>query len=110
MYVYRAKLDRLIGPVSMSVAIDLGFRLELVVPVRLDGVTLPEKRREAQALTKEWLALRPEGFVLQSVQGHRQTFDRWFGVIMDDDGASLNQALLDSGLVKPYKSGEAEDE
>ena len=106
MYMYRASLDRIIGPVTVAVRVDLGFRLDLVVPIRLDGLALPEDRRATQAITQQWLDEHPR-FVCQTIQGRRQTFDRWFGILMDEDGSTLNDALLASGMVERIKSGEA---
>jgi endonuclease YncB( thermonuclease family) len=104
MYTYRATLDRLIGPVSMSVVIDLGFRTRATIVVRLDGVDLPENRQAAQQVTADWFAEHPD-FIIHTIQDKRQTFGRWFAEITDLDGNSLNQSLLDLGHVQPYQSG-----
>ena len=109
MFTYHATLDRLIGPVSMAVKLDLGFRLDLVVPVRLDGVALPEDRRATQRRTQEWFD-KHETFVVQTIQGRRQTFDRWFAKVMDEGGECLNEVLLESGMVGPFQSGTAAED
>ena len=109
MYIYNATLDRLIGPVTMSVVLDLGFRTKAVIYVRLDGLTMPEDRKAAQAVTQEWFDAHQD-FKVHTVQDKRQSFSRWFAEIFVDAGPSLNQVLLDSGLAKPYESGVAPDD
>ena len=109
LYEYRCRVRRIIGPVSLDVDIDYGFRAWQTHPVRLDGLAQPsaEHRKQTIEAVGNWLAAHnTDGlFTVHTIKETREKYGRYLAVLIADDGAELNEDLLSSGLVTPYRDG-----
>lgn len=125
-YTYSAKVLRVVDGDTYDLNIDLGFRIWSKQRVRLHKVETPEKygvKKEseeyargvaASEFAEEWLGLKPDPItglapgngevVIQSYDGAplgQGKYGRWLVEIVNLDGESLNQALLDAGHATP---------
>lgn len=102
-YRYKAVVQRVIDGDTYDLAIDLGFKVLVQLPVRLYGWNCPEHNApggpEATAAAKAILMGQP--LVIESYKS-RQTFARWLATIWvgDQDLGALLQA---GGHAVPYK-------
>lgn len=101
MYDYHVTVNRLVGPLSFDVDIDLGFNAHYHTTVRLDALKQPEgeNRKKAIALVTEWLKRHPQ-LTMRSMY-KREKYGRWLVLLMgEEDGSVLNSKLLEHGLVE----------
>lgn len=108
MWTYRARLERVIDGDTLSLAVDLGFSVSIVVSVRLDGVDAPEVRGgsseirtagyEAAAFVYEWCLPREvlDEWPLEVTTSKVRSFARWVGTVRCD-GVDLGEALIANG-------------
>lgn len=77
-YIYRAKALRVVDGDTYEMQIDLGFKVHVVVSVRLHGWSCPELSQpggiEARHAARELLAQSP---ILVQTYKDQQTFARW---------------------------------
>jgi len=110
LYVYNAKLDRVVDGDTIDAMIDLGFDTWVFKRIRLLGIDAPETRtrdlveKEAGLKTKERLKvlLGPEGspFVLRSNSVGK--YGRVLGTIWVGE-KNINDLLLEEGLAEVYE-------
>lgn len=108
LWFYRCQVVRVVDGDTILLRLDLGFHVELVEPVRLDGINTPEligadadKAREAKRFVEEWLAAEGQLYVQTRLIREREKFGRILGTIWRaGDLVSLNQALLEGGHAK----------
>lgn len=113
-YTYAAYVTRIVDGDTLDVSIDLGFKVWVKERVRLFMVNTPEtygvkKESEeyqrgmaAKEFVEDWLGQSPDRrVILRSVDGKplgQGKYGRWLAEVeRASDGASLNQALLESG-------------
>lgn len=104
-YEYQCALVRVTDGDTMVVTIDLGFRLSATMPIRLYGLNCPEKATPEGKLVKEWVTHWFAEHPTLSITTLKdpEKYGRWLGTISSvPDGASLNRALLDSNMAKPW--------
>lgn len=98
-YLYRAKIDRIIDGDTYVLAVDLGFRVSLVITGRLRGVDCPELNTPAGVTARKYvadlIAAQPD-LVIQSYKD-QQSFARWIVDVWLTDGRSLSDVLVDAG-------------
>lgn len=105
----RCTLDRVIDGDSMRIIVDTGFYHAANIHVRLLGVDTserggdPEKWRLAREYAENWFAEAGE-FVFEC-RGPDKYGGRWLGGIINEEGEALSQALIGSGLGRPYDGG-----
>jgi len=99
---------------TMDVDIDYGFHCHQQHRLRLQHINAPEHGTPAgtiaTAFATAWLATRPTVTVTTERNPHTgddiaEKYGRYLAVITDPTGASLNQAMLDSGNAVPYEGG-----
>jgi micrococcal nuclease len=110
LYVYKAKLDRVVDGDTIDATIDLGFDTWAFRRIRLAGIDAPETRtrdlveKQAGFASKERLEalLGPVGspFVLHSLSLDK--YGRVLGVLWVDD-KNINDTLLQEGHAEIYK-------
>lgn len=102
-YRYRAVVQRVIDGDTYDLAIDLGFKVLVQVPVRLYGWNCPEHNApggpEATAAATAILTGQP--LVIESYKS-RQTFARWLATIWVGD-LDLGELLHAAGHAVPYR-------
>lgn len=110
-YVYRAVCHRVIDGDTYELDIDLGFKVHVVIPVRLRGWNCPELRTpdgdRARAFAVGLLfegmdtdSPVPVPLIVESFKG-RRTFERWVCDVWLPDGSQLGVALQNAGLAVP---------
>lgn len=107
----RCSLARVIDGDSLRIIVDTGFYHAANVHVRLLGVDTPErsdpeKWRLAREFASTWLAASV-GFIFEC-HGSDKYGGRWLGKIINSEGESLSQSLIDSGFGVPYFGGKKE--
>lgn len=104
----RCTLDRVIDGDSFRLVVDTGFHHAANVHVRLLGVDTPERGRDpekwrlARELVENWF--NASGRISFSCVG-QEKYGRWLGNIINENGGSLSQSLIDSGLGVFYDGG-----
>lgn len=103
VYRYRARVFRVVDGDTYDLAIDLGFKVTITVPVRLYGWNCPEHNApggpEATAAATQILVGQP--LVIESYKS-RQTFARWLATIWVGD-QDLGVLLQAGGHAVPYR-------
>ncbi len=108
-YTYKAKLVRVVDGDTVFLAIDLGFRVEMVLDIRLAGLNTPEivgaNQEQGLAAKKELERLLSLG-PLTVFTAKAEKYGRWLGTITVSPPKAtpinVNQWLLSHGLAKPY--------
>ena len=112
-YHYRCRLRDVIDGDTVELEVELGFHARLTVRVRLDGIDTPELRgktfdercmaHDALALVAQWCEARSDRIILRTVKDDRDKFGRLLATLIDQDtNATVQQALIDAGLARPY--------
>ena len=112
MYIYSAKVLRVVDGDTLDAQVDLGFDTFKKIRIRLVGINTPESRTRdlvekekglaAKARVKELLKEHKNKFILHS-QGVGK-FGRCLGEIFLGD-SKLNDILIEEGHAVPYYGG-----
>ena len=110
MYEYNCKIVRVIDGDSIILDIDLGFGLWIHgESIRLFGVDCPECRsrdkeeKAAGLAAKDFVKrLLHDGGTYTLTTKEKGKFGRYLGVILFEDGTSINAALVDENLAVAY--------
>ena len=115
LYVYGARVDRVLDGDTVDVELDLGMRLELRVRVRLWGLNTAERERGREATA--WLRTQlPVGadVIVRTELDRGDKYGRLLGVLWTPQRAgdhlpqrpswagSLNEQLVELGLASPW--------
>jgi endonuclease YncB( thermonuclease family) len=95
---------------TVKVSLDLGFNLTIEYSIRIDGVDTPEvtgTEKEAGKVVREvaikWInEAQAKGPLYAIYNGFGKYANRFVGDVLDIDGNSLSQYLLDNGWTKPW--------
>ncbi len=103
-YRYRVlAVRKVVDGDTVDLVLDVGFHLTTMLRFRLLGVDTPERGQrgaaEATAFVTDWLAAAAG---LTAHTRKADSFGRWLADLVDDEGRSLSQALLESGHAQPY--------
>jgi micrococcal nuclease len=107
VWSYRARVDRIIDGDTIDVVVDLGFRIEHTIRLRLAGVNTPEVRGEerqegliAKAFVEEWVesaVVQNELWPIRIETEKTGKYGRWIAVVYNTFNDCLNKALTDFG-------------
>ena len=113
LWVYRARLERVIDGDTLDVTIDCGFHGFRTERLRLLGVNTPERKGatraagdEALRFVQTWLGLAAVAaggawpLVIQTEKA--DAFGRFLATVWGVDGACLNADLLATGHAVPF--------
>lgn len=108
-YKYNAKLVRVVDGDTVYLSVDLGFRVEMVLDVRLAGLNAPEivgaSQSQGLATKKELERLLSLG-PLTVFTTKAEKYGRWLATITvsppNATPINVNEWLLSHGLAKPY--------
>jgi len=110
MYVYKAKLDRVVDGDTVDASIDLGFDISIQKRIRLAGIDTPETRTRNKEEKVKGLAsksrlielLKNGSFVLKSKEVGK--YGRVLGTLHVDD-ININETLVKEGFAVEYWGG-----
>lgn len=106
LYTYKATVVRIIDGDTIELTIDLGYKVYWNSNCRLYGINAPELKGdtlEAGLKAREFLASKlpaGRGIVIRSKQLDK--YGRPIIEIINVDGSSLNQQMVDAGYAKEY--------
>lgn len=115
MYIYRCRINKVVDGDTVEIDLDLGFNVVLANQrVRMAGVDTPESRtanseeKERGILSKKKLAEKLPVGSWQKIQtlkadANDDKFGRILGVFIMEDGASLNQWMIDNNYAVLYQ-------
>jgi micrococcal nuclease len=115
MYIYRARINKVVDGDTVEIDLDLGFNIILAnQKVRMAGIDTPESRttnkeeKERGLLSKKRLAEKLPTGSWQKIQtmkadNNDDKFGRILGVFIMEDGNSLNQWLIDNNYAVLYQ-------
>lgn len=111
MWEYRARLYKVIDADTMDLNLDLGFKIEHIVRIRLTNppINAPEKN----TLEGKEAILAIQRLIINDVKSlydwnltvqteFDKTFDRFLGSVFLSDGTNVGQWLLDNGHAVPW--------
>lgn len=105
MYDYRARLHRVVGPITLRLDVDLGFMIHYRVDVRLD-LEQPKTadRARATGFVRDWLAQHEEFTVriIDPPKGTGSWHGRWLAQVIGDDHQVLNDLLVKGGYTQRW--------
>jgi micrococcal nuclease len=109
MYTYRAKITDVYDGDSVTALVDLGFRIQFEIKVRLSGIYTPEIRGEERLeglISKKRVVdlILQKDVILKTQRDKTEKYGRWLGeIFLPGEEISINQLLLNEGLAKPFK-------
>lgn len=111
MFIYRAKLLKVIDGDTVDLEIDLGFYVKMCDRFRLYGIDTPElnstdpaKREAARTARDELKSIlgQHKEFTVKTYK--REKFGRWLcEIFLPDREVSVNAGLVNAGLAKEYR-------
>ena len=112
MYIYNAKLDRVVDGDTVDATVDLGFDTWKFIRIRLVGINTPESR--TRDLEEKARGLAAKDFVVDMFKKHNDVFilhsrgvgkyGRCLGNIFFGD-QNLNDLLITEGHAVAYHGG-----
>lgn len=109
MYEYQAVVNRVIDGDTIEVAVDLGFSLVWTTPLRMYGINAPETNspspveRAAAMLAKGYLVTHLLGQTVRvKTVKPKDKYGRYLAEVWKTEGRSVNQAMIDLELAKPW--------
>ncbi len=106
MYEYRATILRHLDADTSRCEIDVGFDITIKLTIRWEGIDAPEVSTEGGKVAKAALLEKlPEGSVctLRTAKLRREKYGRYVGTFISNDGANLNDWLVQNGFAQVYK-------
>jgi micrococcal nuclease len=112
MYIYKAKLERVVDGDTIDVVIDLGFKVTTHQRIRLQGINTPETynvKRNSEEYKKGMVAkqfvidrlLESNNEAIIETEKDTGKYGRYIGTIkLADSSMSLNDELVEKGYAK----------
>ena len=105
-YEYKARVVRWIDGDTVDLNVDLGFRLTMADRFRLTGIDTPERGKAGYDTARQRAErLAPVGSDVLVRTFKADKYGRWLATIWSDVGPTVNSALIEEGLAKPYLGG-----
>lgn len=109
MYVYKAKLIRVVDSDTIDAEIDLGFDLHIRQRIRLYGIMTPNSRSndlserdQGLAAKSRLIELLPREFMVETILNKRGKYGRVLGTVFvkndDESVVNINQTMIDEGF------------
>ena len=109
MYHYAAKITNVVDGDTVDVSIDLGFKIEHHLRVRLNGIDAAEKQWPRGKRTKDILIASLLGRDVKVTTYHPDKYGRYLADVFLADGSSINEQLVTAGVVKAYAGDSRSD-
>lgn len=109
MYTYKAKIVSVYDGDTVTALVDLGFRINFEIKIRLAGIDTPELRGEeriAGVAAKKRVdeLIYGKQVTIKTQKDKQEKFGRWLGeIFLPGSELSVNQQLLNEGLAEHYK-------
>lgn len=113
-YCYNAKITRVIDGDTYDVIVDLGFRVQANLPLRLAHVDAPERNTADGKAVINYLSVYFGAGMTPVVVHTYKPIDKYGRYLADvyipyaGGFLNLGEDLLERGLVKPYEGGKKE--
>ena len=106
LFRFQARVVKVVDADTIDLIIDLGFRLNHEIRVRLFGINAPEKNApggmEATNYVKGLLPVGTE-VTIQTFKNPTDKYGRWLATVyMGENLVSVNLMLLDKGYAVPF--------
>lgn len=103
LYNYKAKILRVVDGDTVEARIDLGFKINIDLKVRLANINAPEISTNEGKESKKWLGdnLPLNQEVTLSMFKSQDKYGRYLAVILYN-GQNINQELIKSGHATEY--------
>ena len=100
LYNYAATVNRVVDGDTLDLTVDLGFRIQHGLRLRLLGINTPELNTREGHVAKEFVQhLLPVGAQVHiHTEKPAKSFDRWLAHVTLSDGSDLAQRIRDEGL------------
>lgn len=118
MYIYKAKLDRVVDGDTLDAIIDLGFDITVHKRIRLTGINTPESRTRDLEEKKRGLAAKEALLTMLTKENQNDYFvvesekvgkyGRVLGTLhieIDDKECCINKKLIEDGHAVEYFGG-----
>jgi len=103
MYVYTARLVRVIDGDTVELEVDCGFRLTFRDRFRLAHIDAPEHDKSSTDYLAGLFASIPSPFIVKTTKPDK--YGRWLVEIAHPGGGTLNDIMVDAGHAVPYEGG-----
>lgn len=104
MYEYNARVTRVVDGDTVDCEIDLGFFVSTRQRIRLAHIDAPERGQQGHDNARIALEALVIGKALRLRTEKTSKWGYWLGELYDGQTA-IYQAMLDTGLVRPYEGG-----
>lgn len=109
MYIYSAKIIDVHDGDTVTAIVDLGFRIQTEIKIRLYGINTPEitgASREEGLKSKQRVVglIMGKNVILKTYKDKQEKFGRWLADIYINEKStkSINQTLIEEGLAIPF--------
>lgn len=109
MYTYSAKIVDVHDGDTVTAIVDLGFRIQTEIKIRLYGINTPEitgASREEGLKSKQRVVslIMGKNVILKTYKDKQEKFGRWLADIYINEKStkSINQTLIEEGLAIPF--------
>lgn len=104
-YVRNAKVIKIHDGDTITVLIDMGFRMSVELPLRLNRINAPELSTPEGVIARDYLiSVLPSDIVIQTYKDPHEKYGRWLSEIWVGI-KSINDLMVSSGHAVSYFGG-----
>lgn len=104
-YVRNAKLLKIHDGDTITVLVDMGFRMSVELPLRLNRIDAPELVTKEGKAARDYLkTVLTENIVVQTYKDPHEKYGRWLSEVWVGQ-ANINDLMVSTGHAKPYYGG-----
>jgi len=107
-YIYKAKVIKVYDGDTITVSVDLGFKIHTIEKIRLFDIDTPELRGDERPdglISRDWLRekILDKEIILKTFKDKKGKYGRYIGEIyLEGEEISLNEQLINEGLAERY--------
>ena len=109
MYDYHGKVIDVYDGDTCTILVDLGFRVQIEIKVRLLGINAPELKgvtKDAGIAARDYLIglIGNKEVYIKTYKDKQEKYGRWLGIIYlsEHSESSVNQMMVVDGYAVPY--------
>lgn len=104
-YVRNATLIRVHDGDTITVLVDMGFRMSVELPLRLNRIDAPELNTPAGKVARDFLKTTlPAEFAIQTYKNPHEKYGRWLSEVWVGK-TNINDLMVSTGHAKSYDGG-----